>query len=234
MQRLLRSLVYRPTLLQSACRAQKNCSVNAWESQMNDETNYWDDLGVKWRAIATDPLVVSRRLERRLRWQGLLMGTAIVCGGGLGILGFFIGLRGVLIGLYRWSLGSTNGWFFTTRGTAALAISIMIMMAVWSLIIGLESKSGSLAEMLDAAIRRATMLLRAIRLGLWVCGILAIFGAGGEVIRDHIYTPSGMPPLGVLAVVVVSALALISTQRIIASSRAKYLYLKSVLVDGNL
>src|SRR5581483_11787632 len=116
----------------SACRGQRTFFANIWEHPMAETEKYWDDLGIEWRAVAPDPIAVTPRLARSLRLQKAMLKIAFLGGAVASMLGLFLGLRAIFIGLYRWSLHSTNAWFFITQGTAALAVSVMIAIAVVS------------------------------------------------------------------------------------------------------
>ncbi len=153
---------------------------------------------------ACDP-VMALQLRVRLRRQSRWMAVALVIGVLFGAMGVLLGLGTIGIGL------SSRTWNFVTRGVAIIAMSMILIFAVWPFqsIRSLDTVQ-ALSEMIDLAIDHAQKIRSLIRAGLYCCVIAAVFGLLGTAIRTHLGRPPKMSPivdLAILALVAVVAVA---------------------------
>ena len=146
----------------------------------------------------------SDQLKVRLHRQSQWMAAAVV-------IGMILGAMGLLLGLGTIGIGRISGaWNFVTRGVGIIAISAILMFAVWSLqpIRSLDADC-ALSQMIELAIERAQKTLALIRAGLYSCVVTAVFGLVGTAIRTHLGRPPKMSPgidlliLGMFALVLV-------------------------------
>jgi MFS family permease len=189
---------------------------------------YWDELGVAWSAIDPDIRVTASRLDERLRRQARWMAAAVV-------IGMLLGAMGLLLGLATIGIGTHSGaWNFVTRGVGIIAMSAILMFAVWSLqpIRSLEATC-ALSQMIDLAIERAQKTLALVAAGLYSCVVAAVFGLVGTAIRTHLGRPPKMSPIIDLAILGVIVLALALCGRRTRRKLGKYRRLQQALaVDG--
>jgi hypothetical protein len=167
------------------------------------DDGYWDDLGVAWRATNPDPSVIAPRLEARLRRQSALILTALLIGLPLTALGVGLGVFTI------WRGWTTGTWNFVTRGSAIVAISILLAVAMWSLLTvrgGHEARA--LSAMLELLIARARRTLIVIRLGMAACAIAAVMGLVGTFLRTHASEPPRMSPVIDIVLLAICALGL--------------------------
>lgn len=187
----------------------------------NDD--YWDELGIAWRATNPDLTVITPRLMARMRWQriGML---------GMMAVGIPLSIGGLILGIYTLVAGfSFHIWNFVTRGIAVLVISLLFGLASWSVRGGLRAYTGSLMEMIDASISRTEGLTRAVRLGYWVCAVAAVFGLVGYAIRARLDHPAAMSPIGPLIFLGISCAALLLYHRHVRNDLARFRYLRHAL-----
>ena len=88
---------------------------------------YWDELGVTWCAIDPNVSVITSRLETRLRRQARWMTAGVV-------IGLPLGAAGVVLGVATIGMGLLGAWNFVTRGIGIAAISLILTIAVYSLV----------------------------------------------------------------------------------------------------
>jgi len=152
--------------------------------------DYWEDLGVAWRAIHPEVSEIAPRIEARVRRQSALIAATLVIGLPLSAIGFSLGVFTIWRG---WTTGSPN---FVTRGAAIATIAILMAIAMLSLL-GVRAGHGSAAvsEMLDLSIARAQRTLISIRLGMAACVVAAIMGLVGTAIRSRVSGPPLMSPI---------------------------------------
>jgi hypothetical protein len=185
---------------------------------------YWDELGVTWCAIELDAGVIAPRLEARLRRQSQWMAVALV-------IGLLFGAAGVLLGLGTIGIGvSSHAWNFVTRGVAIIAISAVVMFAVWRSQAGRSLDAAQpLSQMIDLATDHAQKTLSLIGAGLYCCVIAAVFGLVGTAIRTHLGRPPKMSPIGDLVVLGLIALVFLLLRRQVRVDLGKYRALKQAL-----
>jgi hypothetical protein len=113
------------------------------------------------------------------------------------VIGMLFGAMGVLLGLATLGTGlSFHIWNFLTRGSAIIAVSVILMLATWPLHQATSSDAAqALSQMIDVAIDHAHKTLSLIRAGLYCCIIAAIFGLAGNAIRTHFGNPPKMSPM---------------------------------------
>ena len=188
---------------------------------------FWDELGVAWAAINPDIDVIMPRLQSRLRRQTIFITASL-------LLGIPLGLAALGLGVYSiWFGWTTGAWNFVLRGVAFVTIAGMLSLAVSALLRVRAGGATSLSEMLDFAIVRMEKTLFAIRLGFYACGVTAIFGLVGTVIRTHLSRPPAMSPFLDLTMLAFFSLVLFFVGRRIQRDLAKYRYLKrSLALDG--
>jgi hypothetical protein len=188
----------------------------------------WDELGVAWRAMDPNISVIKPRLEARLRRQTKWITAGLV-------IGLPLGAAGVLLGVVTICLGFLGPWNFVTRGIAIVAMSAILMFALWSLQpVRSAAATSALSEMIDLAINRAQRTISLIRAGLYSCLIAAVFGLVGTAIRTHLGNPPKMSPVIDLVIVALIAFALWLYGQKIRAELAKYSALKRALaVDGD-
>jgi hypothetical protein len=170
--------------------------------------DYWDDLGVAWRAINPDVPVIAARIEARVRRQSALIVATLVIGLPLTAIAFALGVFTI------WRGWTSGAWNFATRGTAIVTISILMAIAVVSLL-GVRGGRGAapVTEMLDLSIARAQRTLMGIRLGMAACLVAAVMGLMGTAIRSRVSGPPLMSPIIDLALLALCALALFAWGR---------------------
>ena len=184
---------------------------------------YWDELGIAWCAVHTGADVVPR-LRSHLRRQSLLVAAYLGAGG-------LLGVACVLLGAFTLWRGWTGGaWHFVTRGTALLAVSAILAIAILGLLpVRTSDQARTLPDMIDLTIARAERLLMTVRLGVVACAILAAFGLAGTAIRTYYGKPPALSPLLDLAILAILALGLLFYGRSVAITLRKFQYLKDVL-----
>ena len=172
------------------------------------QDDYWDDLGVAWRAINPDVPIIAARIEARVRRQSALILATLVIGLPLSAIGFALGVFTIWRGM------TTGAWNFATRGTAIVTISILMAIAVLSLF-GVRGgrRAASVSEMLDLSIARAQRTLIGIRLGMAACLAAAVMGLVGSAIRSRVSGPPLMSPIIDLALLALCAFALFAWGR---------------------
>ena len=165
------------------------------------DDGYWDDLGVTWRAINPDVSALAPRLKARLRRQSMLIRAALVVGPPLSVISLGLGMFTI------WRGWTTGTWNFVTRGSAIVAIAVLLAIATSSLLaVRARLEARAVSEMLDLAIARARRTLVAIRLGLVACGVAAVMGLVGTAIRIQLTGPPRMSP--VVDIVLLAMLAI--------------------------
>jgi hypothetical protein len=148
--------------------------------------------------------VMALQLQLRLRRQSQWMGVALVSGMLFGAMGLLLGLGTIGIGL------SSHTWNFVTRGVAIIAMSTILVFAVWPLqsVRPLEAVQ-ALSEMIDLAIDHAQKILSLIRAGLYCCLIAAVFGLLGTAIRTHLGRPPKLSPIVDLTILALVAVLIV-------------------------
>ena len=188
---------------------------------------YWDELGVAWCAIEPEAEIILPRLKARLRRQSLLIAAGLVLGLPLGVLGVALGLYTIAVG---WQ---SSAWFFVTRGTAIILVSGLVLYA-WMVLrpVCAGDAGRALPYMLKLAIARLERLLAAARLGLYACGVIAVFGSAGIILRMEAGKPAQGPVLLYLAITVLCAAGLFFHGRAMRATLARYRHLQQVLAAG--
>jgi uncharacterized membrane protein len=164
--------------------------------------DYWDDLGMAWRAINPDVSAIAPRIEALVRRQSALIVAAIVIGLPLIAIGFCLGVFTI------WRGWTTGSWNFVTRGAAIVTIAILMAIAMLPLL-GVRGgrAPAAVSEMLDLSIARAQRTLIGIRLGMAACIVAAVMGLVGTVIRSRLSAPPLMSPIVDLVLLALCALA---------------------------
>ena len=142
---------------------------------------------------------------------------------------------GVCLGVFTiWRGWTTATWNFVTRGSAIVAISILVAIVMSSLLsVRTSDAARAVSEMIDLAIARAHRTLIAIRLGLAACCIAAVMGLVGAAIRSYRAAPPRMSPVVDVAVLVMFAAGLFVYGRQVRITLEKLHALKRALgADG--
>jgi hypothetical protein len=173
-----------------------------------DRDDYWDDLGVAWRAINPEVTVIAPRIEGRVRRQSALIVATLVIGLPLCTIGFCLGVFTI------WRGWSTGSWNFVTRGAAIVIIAILAGIAMRALLgVRAGRAAAAVSEMLDLSIARATRTLILIRLGMTACVVAAVLGIVGTAIRSRASGPPSMSPVADLVILALCALASLAWRR---------------------
>jgi len=172
------------------------------------DDRYWDDLGVAWRAVTPDVSVIAPRLNARLRRESALIRAALV-------VGLPLSVGGVGLGVFTiWRGWTTGAWNFVSRGSAIVAIAILLAIAMSALMaVRAGHPARAVSEMLDLAIARAYRTLIAVRLALIACAAAAVMGLAGTIIRSQLAAPPRMSPLIDILLLAILALALFAWKR---------------------
>ncbi len=186
---------------------------------------FWDELGIEWTAIQPDNAVVAPRLEARIHRQSMLINRGL-------IVGLLAALTSALVSAFCiWIGWHTGEWNFVIRGIAFAVIAGILSLGITAL---LRVRSGggpqSLSEMLGLSISRLRKALWLTRLGFAACGITALLGVAGTMVRTHLSRPPAMSPLVDLALLAVLALGLFLYGRRAQSDLRKYTQLRHILV----
>jgi len=192
----------------------------------SDDNTFWDELGLSWRASLREPALISRRLERRLRLQGLILTGATVAGAAISALGLALAAWTLWIG---WS---HDIWNFLSRGVTLAILSLLAAMAALTLRLRRGLETGSLVEMLHVSIARTERLIRVADLGCFSVMILAVGGTIGYFLRSRFGRPPAVPLFEDLLVLVVGALALAWYRRTQAQALRRYRYLHQAFDQG--
>lgn len=170
--------------------------------------DYWDDLGVAWRAINPDASVIAPLIEARVRRQSRLIVATLVIALPLSVIGLSLGVFTIWRG---WTMESVN---FMTRGAAIVTIAILMAIAVLSLFaVRRGQAAAAVSEMLDLSIARAQRTLLGVRLGMTACVVAAVMGLVGTVIRSRASGPPLMSPVVDLVLLALCALGLFAWGR---------------------
>lgn len=169
--------------------------------------DYWDDLGVAWRAVNPEVSAIASRIEARVRRQSALIVAALAIGLPLSAIG--LGLGGFTV----WRGWTTGTWNFVTRGAAIVTISILASIVMVSLLGVRGASTAALSEMLDLSIARVRRTLLSVRLGIAACVVAAVLGLVGAAIRSRLSGPPAISPIVDVALLALTALALFAWGR---------------------
>jgi hypothetical protein len=170
--------------------------------------DYWDDLGVAWRAINPDLSVIAPRIEARVRRQSALIIATLAIGLPLSAIGFCLGVFTI------WRGWTTESWHFVSRGAAIATMAILAAVAVLALLSVRGGRTAAaVSEMLDLSIARAQRTLIGIRLGMAACLVAAVMGLVGTAIRSRLSGPPLMSPIVDLVLLALCALGLFAWGR---------------------
>jgi hypothetical protein len=170
--------------------------------------------------------VVKPRLQSRLRRQSLLIQTALVLGVPLAAAGLVLGALTVWWG---WTTATSN---FVIRGVAIGIVAALALTTLLSLVsVRASADARALAEMLALAIRRARTTRAVIRVGLFSCAIVAVFGVIGAVIRTRAGRPPALSPVVDVAVIVLVAVILLLYRGRTNVTLAKLRYLEQAIAS---
>ena len=190
--------------------------------------DYWDHLGVTWRAINPDVSAIAPRIEARVRRQSALIIAALVIGLPLSAIGFCLGVFTI------WRGWTTESWNFVTRGAAIVTIAILMAIAMRSLLGVSKSRAAApVSEMLALSIARAERALIGVRLGMAAGVVAAVMGLVGTAIRSRVSGPPLMSPVIDLLLLALSALGLFAWGRNVRLHLAQLRAVKHALdTDG--
>jgi hypothetical protein len=184
---------------------------------------YWDELGLAWTAISPD--IIAPRLRENLRRQSVFTALAVFAA-------LPISLAGIALGVWTlWHGAFAQAWFFVTRGTAILMMSLMAGLAASSFIPLLADRTQSVAAMIASALARAQRWHKAVRLGYLGLAVAALFGTAGYFLRVQAGKPPALSPLEPLVLLALLALVLFLLQRKARGDIAKYRYLQRLLLE---
>jgi len=184
---------------------------------------YWDELGLAWTAISPD--IIATHLKENLRRQSIFTALAVFAT-------FPISLAGIALGIWTlWHGAFAQAWFFVTRGTAILMMSLMAGFAASSFIPLLADRTQSVAAMIASALARAQRWHKAVRLGYLGLAVAALFGTAGYFLRVQAGKPPALSPLEPLVLLALLALVLFLLQRKARDDIAKYRHLQRLLLE---
>ena len=185
---------------------------------------YWDELGVAWCAVKPQAEIILPRLKARLRRQSLLITAGLILGLPLGAAGIALGLYTIVVG---WQSGA---WFFVTRGTAIILVSGLVLYA-WMMLqpVCAGDAGRALPYMLRLAIARLERLLAAVRLGVYACIVMAVFGSVGMVLRMEAGKAAQDQFLLCLAITILCAAVLYFHGRAMRATLVRYRHLQQAL-----
>ena len=188
--------------------------------------DYWDDLGVVWRAIDPDVSAIAPRIEARVRRQSAQIVATLVVGLPLSALGISLGL------LTIWRGWTTGSWHFVTRGVAIVTIASLIGVAMLSLLRVRAGRAVAVSEMLELSIARAQRAVIGIRLGIAACMVGAVMGLVGTAIRTRVSGPPLMSPIVDLVLLALSAAGLFAWGRNVRLQLRRLQAVKRALRNG--
>ena len=188
--------------------------------------DYWDDLGVVWRAIDPDVSAIAPRIEARVRRQSVQIVATLMVGLPLSAIGVSLGVLTIWRG---WTAGSVH---FVTRGLAIVTIAILIGIAMLSLLGVRAGRAASVSEMLALSIARAQRTVIGIRLGMAACVVGAVMGLVGTAIRTRASGPPLMSPIVDLVLLALSAAGLSAWGRNVRVQLGRLQAVKRALRDG--
>jgi hypothetical protein len=155
----------------------------------SEDQDFWDELGIAWRAKTTGAAPVPAGLATRLRQQAtLLAATAVLAGL----------VAEVSVALAAWSLWigwSRHSPHFLARGITLAAVASLAGLAALLVQRRHQGDVHSLTDGLKLACARGQRLIRATDLCLYALGILAAGGALGYELRSHTGHASALPLL---------------------------------------
>ena len=185
---------------------------------------YWDELGIAWTATVPNLTEFAPNLTIRFRRQIWLFRTGFLAS-------IVLGLTGLILGLWTTWLGITHGlWNFAIRGPAIVIIGLLALAAAhafWSR--GAMDDGCPVSEMIDLAIIRAKRLLLVVRLSLSACGVAAVFGVAGAMMRSHFARPPHLSPVVDVILLALAMTVLALCGRSVKVDLAKFEYLKRAL-----
>jgi hypothetical protein len=188
--------------------------------------DYWDDLGVVWRAIDPDVSAIAPRIEARVRRQSAQIVATLVVGLPLSAIGVALGV------LTIWRGWTTGAWHFVTRGVAIVTIAILMGVAMLSLLRVRAGRALAVSDMLELSIARAQRVVVGIRLGMAACLVGAVMGLVGTAIRTRVSGPPLMSPIVDLVLLALSAAGLFAWGRNVRLQLGRLQAVKRALRDG--
>jgi hypothetical protein len=184
---------------------------------------YWDEIGLAWTAIR--PEIIAPRLKENLRRQSVFTALAVFAG-------LPLSLAGIALGVWTlWHGAFAQAWFFVTRGTAILLLSLMAGLAATSFVPLLGDRPQSVAAMIASALVRAQRRHKLARLGYLGLAVAALFGITGYLLRVQAGKPPALSPLEPLVLLALLALVLFLLQRKARDDIAKYRHLQRLLLE---
>jgi len=188
--------------------------------------DYWDDLGVVWRAIDPEVSAIAPRIEARVRRQSAQIVATLVVGLPLSAIGVALGV------LTIWRGWTTGAWHFVTRGVAIVTIAILMGVAMLSLLRVRAGRALAVSDMLELSIARAQRVVVGIRLGMAACLVGAVMGLVGTAIRTRVSGPPLMSPIVDLVLLALSAAGLFAWGRNVRLHLGRLQAVKRALRDG--
>ncbi|HEY2686302.1 MAG TPA: hypothetical protein VGI93_22510 [Steroidobacteraceae bacterium] len=144
-----------------------------------DNDEFWNEMGVSWRASIRDAGSIASGLDAHLRRQKTLLAVATILGAAVSLLGFCLAAWTIWIG---WS---SHVWNFLSRGATLAAVSLLAAAATLALRARSGAESRSLREMLWVSTAHTERLIRAADLMCFAVAVLAIGGTVGYVIKTR-------------------------------------------------
>ena len=188
--------------------------------------DYWDDLGVVWRAIDPEVSAIAPRIEARVRRQSVQIVATLVVGLPLSAIGVSLGVLTIWRG---WTAGSVH---FVTRGLAIVTIAGLMGLAMLSLLRVRAGRAVAVSDMLELSIARAQRVVIGIRLGMAACMVGAVMGLVGTAIRTRVSGPPLMSPIVDLVLLALSAAGLSAWGRNVRVQLGRLQAVKRALRDG--
>ena len=184
---------------------------------------YWDELGLAWTAI--NPDIIAPRIRENLRRQSALTALGVFAG-------LPLSLAGIALGIWTlWHGAFAQAWFFVTRGTAILLMSLIAALAAASFFPLLGDGAQSVAAMIASALAWAQRWHKAVRLGYLGLAVAALFGMSGYFLRVQAGKTPALSPLEPMVLLALLALVLFLLQRKAKADIAKYRYLQRLLLE---
>lgn len=146
--------------------------------------DFWDELGVAWRAQMPQVEAVPAGLETRLRWQTRAISATVLFAGALS-------LSGVPLAAWTLWLGWLQHWpHFLVRGITIAGLAGIAGLVALRLRSRIRADADTLTAHLALAAAQCRQLVRAVDLSLCALGVLAVGGLLGYLIRSR----TGHPP----------------------------------------
>lgn len=185
---------------------------------------FWDELGIAWQALSPAPGIQLDRMKAHFRRETLQIRLAVFFAALFGTIGILLGIFTLWQG---WRLGAVN---FGVRGLAVLIVAGILWMMVatlWRARGGEDARS--LNDFAELGLARAKRSRRAAVLALAGCGVAAVLGVVGTVLRTAADHPPALSPFIDLFVLAFLAVLVEALRRRFSSEEARFAYLRHTL-----